>query len=80
MLLLRDFVGMLMLTLTLELELLPLGSLVDSVLEVVEEKLGIRVLSSSFSLITSSPVIALRSLICSLKSTYTRMTARFSIR
>lgn len=68
MLLLRDFVGMLILT--LEVEVVLLGSPVDSVLEVVEEKLGIRVLSSSLLWITSFPVMALRSLICSLKSTY----------
>jgi hypothetical protein len=74
MLLLRDFVAMLMLT--LELEVVLLGSLVDSVLEVVEKKLGTRVLSTSFSLITSFPVTALRSLICSLKSTYSHQQCR----
>lgn len=61
----RDFVG------TLELEfVLLVGSMEDSVLEVVEEKLE-RPLSNSLSLTTSFPVIAFRSLICSLKSTWT---------
>lgn len=59
-----------MLKVALEEELLVVGSLEDSVTDVVEEKLGGLVLSTSLSIITSFPVIAFRSFICSLKSTY----------
>jgi hypothetical protein len=67
-LVLWDFVAML--KVVLELELLVVGSLEDSVIEVVGEKLGGLVLCTSLSIITSFPVIAFRSFICSLISTY----------
>lgn len=63
----RDFVETL--KVALELDVVVLGSLEKSVVEVVEENRGGREVSTSLSIITSFPVIALRNFICSLNST-----------